>query len=129
MDFLPGELSRVRVRLLPWRPRWRTARDGEVPDVSGLFDFLDDPVSAVIGLVLAVLVLPFVLLFVLGVVVFSAELVLLLALVPFLMIGQFVGLLPWVLVLTRFTGERTYVQMSGTRAMLAARRRYRSLRL
>lgn len=57
MDFLPGEPSRVRVRLLPWRPGWRTARDGEVPDVSDVFDFLDEPVSAVIGLVLAVLVL------------------------------------------------------------------------
>jgi hypothetical protein len=122
----PGSLRRVHIRLLPWKPRWRTSdREWDPPD---LLDVRDDPISAVIGLVLMLLLVPFVLLFVVGVVLLSAELLLLLALVPLLMLGQLVGMLPWQLGLTLTDRTRRYVEVTGTAKMLAARRYYRTLR-
>ena len=115
---------RVRLRLLPWRPRWRAPEaDGpsfDVPDLG-----FDDPVSAVIGFLLLLFLAPFVLVFVLGVVLFSAEILLLLALLPLLMLGQVLGLLPWVLSVREANGDHRYVEVRGTRRMLAT---WRSLR-
>jgi hypothetical protein len=122
-----GSVRSVRVRLLPWRPRWRT-RDPDLDffDVPG-FDAFDD-LAGVVLVVLLLLVAPFLLLFLVGVVLLSAELLLLLALVPLLMTGQLLCLLPWVLVVTAWDGERYPVEARGTRAMVRARRYYRALR-
>lgn len=121
-------LRTVRVRFLPWKPRWRS-KDGDwdVPD--GVLDGADDPISLVIGLVLVVLLSPFVVLFVVGVLLLSFELILLLALLPFAMLGQILGLRAWQLALTPVAGEKTYVAVKGTLEMLAARCYYRSLRV
>ena len=111
------------VRLLPWRPRVREVRD--FPD-SGSFDLPDLGDDIGFGLALAVLLLvvlafPFLLVLLL----FSLELALVLLLVPLVMAGQLVGLLPWVLVL-RYDGAKRYHEVRGTRAMLAARAHFRS---
>lgn len=120
-------LRRVRVRLLPWRPRWRTGRpdrwDIDLPDV-GLGD---DPISAVIGLLLLVVVLPFLVVVLLGVVVLGVELSLLLLLLPLAWTGQLLGLLPWRLVLTATDGTRTWEEVRGTLPMLRRRRQLRAL--
>ncbi|MDQ3612410.1 MAG: hypothetical protein M4D85_12570 [Actinomycetota bacterium] len=120
-------LSRVRVRLLPWRPRWRTGRpdrwDLGLPDIG----VGDDPLSAVVGLVLLVLLLPVVLVVVLGVIVLGVELSLLLLLLPLAWTGQVLGLLPWRLVLTATDGTRTWEEVRGTRALLRRRRQLRAL--
>ncbi len=113
-------LRSVRVRLLPWRPKVRDVGD---PDPSGVLDLggLDDLPGIVVGLVVGLaiaLLLPFVLV----ALVFSLELALVLLLVPFVMVGQLVGLLPWVLVLRYDDGRKRYVEVTGTRAMLARRR-------
>lgn len=123
----PGSVRRVRVRLLPWRPRWR-AKDAPDGDLSGLLDAFDDPVSAVVGLLFALVLLPLVLFVLFGVVLFSLEIGLLLALAPLLVVVQLLGLRPWYLAVTTVDGERTYVRAGRTRAMLSARRYYRSLR-
>lgn len=125
----PGSVRRVRVRLLPWRPRWRS-KDTDLPDVSGLADVgdIDDPFAAVVLVVAAVVLAPFLLLFVVGVVLLSFELLLLLALVPLALLGQLLGLLPWYLVVTTQDGVRHAVQAGSTAKMVAARRYYRSLR-
>ena len=124
----PGSVRRVAVRLLPWRPRWRSQREHswDLPDL-GVFDG-DDSVSLAIGFIALLLFAPFVVLFVVGVVLLSAELLLVLALLPFAMLGQVVGVLPWVLAVTDSDGLKHAVPVKGTRAMLTARRYYRSLR-
>jgi hypothetical protein len=101
-------------------------KDGgfDAPDLG--FD-LDD--LGVAGIVLAVIALLFVLPILIAVVLFSFELALVLLLVPFAMIGQLVGWLPWVLVLRTPNGQKRYVSVSGTRKMLEARSYYRSLRV
>ena len=65
-------LRRVRLRLLPWRPRWRTGEVRDVPDLP--FADLDDPLSLVIGLLFALVVAPFAILFVIGVALLGTEL-------------------------------------------------------
>lgn len=111
----------MRVRLLPWRPRWR---DPGITD-AGPLDVGGDDLGIGLLIVLAVLALPVLVVLVL----FSLEVLTLLVLVPFLMAGQLLGWLPWVLVLRTTSGERRAVQVRGTRAMLDARRYYRSLRV
>lgn len=108
------------MRLLPWRPRWR---DPGLPDPGGL-DLGGDDLGVGVLLVLALCALPVLVVLV----VFSLEVLALLVLVPFLMAGQLLGALPWVLVLRTTSGERRAVEVRGTRAMLDARRYYRSLR-
>ena len=121
-------LKRVRVRLLPWKPRWRSGKDRDLPDVSGALDLADDPISFVIALVALIVLAPFVLLLVVGVLLLSVEIVLLLALLPLLLLVQVFGLRPWVLVLTDLAGTRSFVEVHGTRRMLAQRRLYRAQR-
>ncbi len=116
--------SSVRVRMLPWRPRWRSKK-GERDFDLDLPDLGDDPVSLVISLVFLLIGLPVLLFLVLGLLVFSAEIAILMALIPLLMLGQIVGLLPWTLVLRTPDGERSQLQVKGTRSMLAARASYR----
>jgi hypothetical protein len=124
---LPGSVRSVRLRLLPWKPRWRSSKkdrdwDFDVPDLG------DDPVSLVIGILVAVVLLPGVLFLVIGLLLFSAEIALLLALVPLLMIGQVVGVLPWQLAVSTTDGAKHYVEARGPRQLRTAWRHYRSLR-
>ena len=78
-----GQTWRVTRRWVPWRRRLKNKSD-LVPDLpSGLGD---DPISAVIGLVLLVLALPFLLLALLV----TLELLLLLLLVPFALLARVV---------------------------------------
>jgi hypothetical protein len=124
----PGSVKRVRVRLLPWRPRWRTRKgrwddlDLDVPDLG------DDPVSLVIGLLFAFVALPALILLLVGVLLLSAEIAVVLALLPFALVGQLAGLVPWYLRVTTTDGEKQWIETGGTREMLSARRYYRSLR-
>jgi hypothetical protein len=94
----------------------------------GFLDFGDDLVSLVVGVVLLLVGLPVLLFVVVGMVLFSAEIGLLVALLPFVMLGQLAGWLPWYLAITSTTGERQWVCAGDTREMLSARRYYRSLR-
>lgn len=71
-----GRTWRVTRRWVPWRRRLRAPDTGPLDWATGLGD---DPISAVIGIVLLVLALPFI---ILGLVV-AFELVLLLLLIPF----------------------------------------------
>ncbi|HUR14186.1 MAG TPA: hypothetical protein VM097_06800 [Mycobacteriales bacterium] len=109
------------MRLLPWRPRWRNPgwTDTGGFDVGGADDLG-------VGLLLGLFVLALPLLVVL--VVLSVEVLALLVVLPFLMAGQLLGRLPWVLVVRTADGQRRAVEVRGTRAMLDARRYYRSLR-
>lgn len=109
----------MRVRLLPWRPRWRKQEWADGPDSSGLD--LGDDFGVGLVILVALLFLPITL----GLIVLSAEILLLLGVLPVLMTGQFLGLLPWVLVL-RYDGGKRYVEVTGMRSMLAARRQYRA---
>lgn len=87
----------------------------------------DDPLSAVVGLVLLVLFLPVVVVVFLGVVVLGVELSLLLPLLPLAWMAQVLGLLPWRLVLTATDGTRTWEEVRGTRTMFRRRRELRAL--
>ena len=118
---MPPELTDVRLRLLPWRPRWRRARKPDGWELADL-PLPDDPVSALIGLVLLVVVVPVLLVVVLGVLVLSVELALLLLLVPLAWVVQLVGLRPWRLVLHWSDGSRSVEEVRGTRAVLRRRR-------
>jgi len=73
-----GQTWRVTRRWVPWRRRLRGSLDG-APDVPGGTTLGDDPVSAVIGLVFLVILLPFLLLGLIAVL----EALLLLAVMPF----------------------------------------------
>jgi hypothetical protein len=126
----PGSVRSVRIRLLPWRPRWRAGDIDRYPDgwdVGG-FDLGDDPISAVLGFIGLVLFLPVLLFLVVGLVLLSAELAVLLALVPLLLLVQLFGLQPWYLRVASTSGEVSWICAGRTREMLAARRYYRSLR-
>ena len=113
----------MRVRLLPWQPRLRDLGDVDASGDFGL-DF-DDALGFVVSFLVVLFLLPFVIAFVL----FSLELALVLLLIPLAMLGQVVGRLPWVLVLTLPSGQKRHVSVRGTRQMLVARRYYRSLRV
>lgn len=123
----PGPVRRVRVRLLPWRPRWRVRDVPDWPD-PGWVDLGDDALSVALGVLVLLVGLPVVVFGLFGLVLLSAELGLLLALVPFLLVGQVVGLLPWQLAVTGTDGTKRYVEARGTRQLLAALRHYRALR-
>ena len=123
----PGSVRRVRVRLLPWRPRWRVKDLPDGFDV-GSIDLGDDLVGLVIGVVLLLIGLPVLLFALVGLLLFSAEIGVLVALLPFVMLGQLLGWLPWYLAVTTSSGERQWICAGNTREMLSARRYYRSLR-
>lgn len=110
----------MRLRLLPWRPRWRS-RDWDTSDPSGVD--LGDEIGLGLLILLVLLFLPLVV----GLVLLSVELLALLALLPLLMAGQLLGLLPWVLVVTELDGTKRHLEVRGTRSMLAERRRLRAL--
>lgn len=78
-----GQTWRVTRRWVPWRRRLKGSLDA-LPDLPGGTSLGDDPVSLVIGLVLLVLLLPFLLL---GLVA-GLELLLLLAVFPFALLGR-----------------------------------------
>lgn len=123
----PDDLVSVRLRLLPWRPRWRAGDTGpDLPDVGGLGD---DPLSAVLGLFLLLIALPGLLVALVGVVVLGVELLLLLVLLPLVMSAQLLGLRPWVLVLRSRDRRRLPVEVTGTRAVLRRRRELRAQRV
>ena len=122
----PGSVRRVRVRLLPWRPRWRS-RQPEAIDVPDL-PLEADPVSLVVSLLLTLVLVPAVALLLLGLVLLSAEVAVLLALLPLLLLGRVVGLRPWVLSVTGVDGVTHHLDVGGTRQMLRDRRYYRSPR-
>lgn len=126
----PGSVRSVHVRLLPWRPRWRAGDLDRYPDGGGFpgFDLGDDLLKAVLGFIALVVLLPVLLFLVVGLVLFSAELAVLLALVPLVLVGQLVGLQPWYLRVRSTTGETQWICTGKTRDMLAARRYYRTLR-
>lgn len=126
----PGSVRSVHIRLLPWRPRWRAGDLDRYPDGGDLagIGFGDDLLSAVLGFLVLVVLLPVVLFLVVGLLLFSAELAVLLALVPLLLVGQLVGLQPWYLRVTSTSGDTRWICAGKTRDMLAARRYYRSLR-
>jgi len=115
-----GPFRSARLRLLPWRPRLRRP---ETVDSSGLDAVGGDDFGIGLLIVLAVLALPIA--FVL--VVFSLELLVLLLVLPFLLSGQLLGLLPWQIGLRALDGQKHYVTVKGTRKMREALRHYRSL--
>lgn len=120
----PGSVRRVRVRVLPWRPRLREVDGFDFPD---FLDFGDDlGIALGIGLFLVVLLLVAPIAFALA--LFVGELALVLLLAPLLVVVQLLGLRPWYLRVTPVEGEPTWVCAGTTREMLAARRFYRSLR-
>ena len=128
----PAAIRMVWVRLLPGRPRWRMGVVGDgandwvwMPDVD--LDLGDDPISMALGVLFLLVLLPPLLLAVVGVALLGVELLAVLALLPLLMIGQLTGLRPWVLVLYDGAGGKRYAEVTGTAAMLRARRGYRAL--
>lgn len=122
----------VRLRLLPWRPRWRTGNGGDEQDVGGhlsaLADLGDDPVSAVLGLLALVLLVPFVLAVLLGVALFSLEMLALLPLGMLLLLGRACHLQPWVLVVRLADGRQRLERVTGWRAVRERQRQLRPAR-
>lgn len=116
-----GPFRSVRLRLLPWRPKLRGDRDW-ISSSDGGFDLGDD-IGIGLAILLALVLFPVLIVLL----VLSIEVLLLLALVPFWMSGQLLGLLPWQIAVRSMTGEKHYVTVRGTRKMLEARRHYRSL--
>lgn len=76
-----GQSWRVSRRWVPWRRRLKGALDG-APDLpTGLGD---DPISAIVGIVLLIILIPFLLL----AAVAGVELLLLLLVLPFALVGR-----------------------------------------
>jgi hypothetical protein len=116
----------VWLRLLPWKPGWRVrAPDGDGGGLDWPDLDLDDPISAVLSLVVALVLLPLVLALVAGIAVLSLEMLLLVPLGVLLMTGQLLCLRPWVLVVRYSDGTREAVEVRGLRALV---RRWRALR-
>lgn len=90
-----GMTWRVSRRWVPWRRRVRNTTDG-LPDVPE-GGFGDDPISLVLGLLLLVLLLPFLLL----VLVAGLELLLILLVLPFALLGRIVLGGEWTIELRR----------------------------
>jgi hypothetical protein len=115
-----GPFRSARLRLLPWAPR---LRDPGITDASGLDIGGGDDLGVGLLLILVVLALPVLVVLAL----FSLELLALLVVLPFLLAGQLLGLLPWQIAVRGMDGQKHYVSVKGTRAMLEALRHYRSL--
>ena len=115
-------VRRVRLRLLPWRPRRRTRGidpPGSALDVLSLFD---DLFGGILALVALLLLAPFLLVTVLGLALLSLEVLAVLALAPLLLLGRLCHLRPWLLVVTHTDGTQRVVEVTG----LAAAHRRRS---
>lgn len=128
LTVLPGSSVRIIwLRLLPWKPSWRVrTRDTER---SGAWNWLDvdfdDPISAVLSVIVLLIVFPVILSLIVGVTVLSLETLLLLPLGLLLMTGQLLCLRPWILMVRYKDGSREAVAVRGLRAMV---RRWRELR-
>ncbi len=105
---LQGRRWSVRRRWLPWRRRLRDVGGPDVPDVGGV----DDPISAVLVVVLLVIALPFVV----ALVVLLAEVLLLLLLLPLFVLLRVVLRRPWVIEVIDPSGSYTAEPMVGWRA-------------
>ena len=119
---LPAHTVRsVRLRLVPWRPRWRTGKARKPPD--GLVEVLGliDEFLSLLARILLV-VLPVVVVLVLGVALLGLEMLVLLPVGLLLVAGRLCRLRPWILVVTNSDGTRTLVEVVGVRAMLRRRR-------
>jgi hypothetical protein len=110
-----SEVRSVWLRLLPWKPRWRVRTpDGDRDGGLDWLDFdLDDPISAVLSLLLALVLVPVVLAFLAGVTILF-----LLPLGVLLMTGQLLCLRPWILVVRYTNGTREAVEVRGLRALV-----------
>lgn len=121
---LEGPPTSVRVRLLPWKPRWRAGRVPEGWDFD--YDsFGDDPISMLIGLVALILFLPIVLVVLVGVAVLALEALILALLLPLTFLARLVGLQSWWLIVRDASGHRAALEVRGTRHMLARRAQLR----
>lgn len=76
-----GRTWRVTRRWVPWRRRLKGSLDG-APDVP--IGLGDDPISAIIGVILLIILLPFLILALIA----GLELLLLLLLLPFVLLGR-----------------------------------------
>lgn len=124
MSSTDAPVRRVRVRLLPWRPRRRLRRvdsPGSLLDVLSLFD---DLFGGILALVALLLLAPFLLVAVLGLALLSVEVLAVLALAPLLLLGRLCHLRPWVLVVTHADGTQRTAEVTG---LAAARRQRRQL--
>jgi len=125
----PPPARRVRFRLLPWRLRRRVKGLNDDLGVPGsLFDDVDDPVAAAIGLVVLVVVLLGMVPLVLGLVLLPFELALIAAVALGELLLRAVHLRPWTLAVEDRVGDRWIpverVQVKG----FAAARRERAAR-
>lgn len=120
MTSTAAPVRRVHLRLLPWRPRWRTRRVEPPDEAFEALDLFDDLLGMVIALVALLLLAPFVLVAVVGLALLSLEVVAVLALAPLLLLGRLCHLRPWVLVVTHTDGAQRTVEVTG---LAAARRR------
>lgn len=112
----PRQAHSVRVRLVPWRPRWRTGRRLDPgDDLDALGGVVDDPVAGLLWGLLVLLVLPFLLAAAVGVALLGVEVLALLPVGLLLLIGRLCGLRPWVLEVTWADGEREDIPVVGVR--------------
>lgn len=88
-----GTTVRIGRRWLPWRRRLRHLDDLDVPDVP----LGDDPISAVIAVIMLVIALPFIALFAIAL----GELLLLLAVLPLALLVRVAFGRPWTVDVTR----------------------------
>lgn len=112
----------MRVRLLPWRPRWRRPSWDGADGANAIGDVGGDDIGLGLLVIAGLLLLPLLL----AVLFLAAQLAVVLAVVPLLMTGQLLGVLPWVLVLTDSAGSKRFVEVRGLRSLLAERRRLRA---
>ena len=88
-----GTTVRIGRRWLPWRRRLRHLDSLDVPDVP----LADDPISAVIAVILLIIALPFILVFAIAL----GELLILLALLPVALLVRVAFGRPWTVDVTR----------------------------
>lgn len=127
----PTPVAHVRLRLLPWRPRWRTGQGGPATDLGTSLSSAggDDPISAFLGLVGLVLLIPLLVAVLLGVAVLSVEMLALLPLGLLLLVGRASHLQPWVLVVRLTDGRQRLERVTGWRAVRARQRELQAMRV
>ncbi|GAW50848.1 MULTISPECIES: hypothetical protein [unclassified Nocardioides] len=97
-----GTTWRVSRRWVPWRRRLKGALDG-VPDL-GIGSLGDDPISVIVGIVLLIILIPFILL----ALVAGVELLLVLLVLPFAVLGRMLLGRHWTVEVRR--GWRPYAE-------------------
>ena len=124
MDILPTDTSsrvvRVRMRWVPWRPRYRKV-ESDFSDALSTPDFGDSPLAGLAFLVLAI----FIAVGGLGLLVFPIELTVVALVAALLALMRLVGVLPWHIVTETADGRSHVEEVRGT---VAARRRLREMR-